>query len=388
MDERARLAEREAARDGSASARVRLAHAHRRSGRWPEVLAATEGVAQADALAVRAEALLRTEQLEPAAAVAAEARALDPDALDPDLSNELARALLAAAVDADRVTRLGALGRAAALGATAALEPAVRDADPFVRAQAAHVPALAPDLRADASALVRFVARRTAEGDDDAALRALATCSREEPPRTRLFSAHGPDFDFGLFVALQASGEARFACCDLELFRAVDRLLGGPPRRLGFSREGYGLGVPSGAAVGDLEEKVALLDASGTLPFPVRVVGLQPYDPLGELDPARTDDGLLCACYVHDLTWHPVRHHGAGPEAPPYARVAAALRPGRARAAAELEPLLLATRERYTPLGARALALFVQAEGHGARAARRGRAAEEASRELGDAARG
>lgn len=389
MDERARLAEREAARDGSASARVRLAHAHRRAGRWSDVLATTEGLAQADALAVRAEAFLRTDRLDLAAAAAAQARALDPDALGLDLAHELALALVAAAEGADRLARLAALGRAAALGpgAAEALLPIARAGDPFERAQAARVPALARELQDDASALVRFVARRTSLGDDAAALRARARCSPDEPPRTRLFSAHGPDFDFGLFVAFQASGEARFACCDLELFRAVDRLLGGPARRLGFSREGYGLGVPAGAAVGDLEEKVALLDASGVLPFPVRLVGLQPYDPLAALDADPPDDRLLCAWYVHDLTWHPARHHGAGPDAPIHARVAAELRPDREPDRAALAALLERAREEFTPVGARALELFVQEEGHGSRAARRARSAERASR-LIDPARG
>ncbi len=399
MDERARRAEREAALDGSASARVRLAHAHRRSGRWADVLAATAGVPQADALGVRAEALLRTDQLELAAATAAEARALDPEAIGHDVAHELALALLAS-VDADasvgpadgagrRLARLTALGRAAALGpgAAQALAPVAREGDAFERAQAARIPALAAELLDDRSALVRFVAQRTATGVDAAALQTLATCSPDEPPRTRLFSAHGPDFDFGLFVAFQASGEARFACCDVELFRAVDRLLGGPVRRLGFSREGYGLGMPSGAAVGDLEEKVALLDATGVLPFPLRLVGLQPYDPLAALDVDSIDDRQLCAWFVHDLTWHPARHFGAGPDAPLYAQVAAALGPEREPDRAALAALLERARERYTPLGLRALELFVQEEGNGSRAARRARSAEKASR-LNDPARG
>ncbi|MBX3466186.1 MAG: hypothetical protein KF878_04725 [Planctomycetes bacterium] len=78
MDEQARRAEREAAREGGASARVRLAHTQRRAARWADVLATTEGLEQADALAVRAEALLRSEQVDAAAAAGAAARALDP----------------------------------------------------------------------------------------------------------------------------------------------------------------------------------------------------------------------------------------------------------------------------------------------------------------------
>lgn len=385
MDEQARRAEREAAREGGASARVRLAHTQRRGARWADVLATTEGLEQADALAVRAEALLRSEQVDAAAAAGAAARALDPAAVGAALAEELAAALVARAGD-DRLARLVALGGAAALGAAGALEPALADADPLVRAQAARLVDLAPALTDDPSALVRFVARRAAAGEDDAARRAAATRGEDEEPRTRLFSAHGPDFDFGLFVAFHASGEARFACCDLDLFRAVSDLLGGGARRLGFSRVGYGLAVPGGAALDEraLEAAVARLDASGALPFPVRVVGLQPYDPLGDLDREATDDGLLGACYVHDLTWHPVRHFGAGPLAPAYARIAAAVRPGKAPDPAELAPLLDEARARYAPLGVRALERFVEEEGRGQRAARRARSAEKAARRLGD----
>ncbi|MCO5169384.1 MAG: hypothetical protein M9894_23825 [Planctomycetes bacterium] len=386
MDEQARRAEREAAREGDASARVRLAHAQRRSGRWADVLAATAGLEQAEALAVRAEALLRTEQVEAAAVAAAAARAIDPGAVGGDLAEEVAATLLERARAGDPLARLVALGHAAALGAAGALEPASDDRSALVRAQAARLPALAPALRDDPSALVRSVARRVAEGEGEVARRAVATRGEDEEPRTRLFSAHGPDFDFGPFVALQASGEARFACCDLDLFREVHAALGGAARRLGFSRVGYGLAVPAGVAFDPdaLEADVARLNDAGALPFPVRMVGQQPYDPLGDLDRVAVDDGLLCACYVHDLTWHPVRHFGAAPDAPLFARIAAALRPGHPPDPAALEPLLQEARGRYTPLGARALALFVEEEGHGKRAARRARSAEKAPRRLGD----
>lgn len=383
MDERARLVEREAARDGGASARVQLAHVHRRAGRWADVLVATEGLSEPDALAVRAEALLRADQPDLAADAAASARALG-GGLGPDLAREVACALFARVPPGDRVARLHALGRVAALCATPPpeLEAAVRDPDPFARAQAARAAALAPDLRDDAVALVRFVARRVAAGQPEAALRAAATRTPDEPPRTRLFSAHGPDYEFDLFVALDASGEARFAFLDLELLRLLDQLLGGAPRQLGFSREGYGLAVAGRTEVGELEQRVAAIDRAAVLPFPVRVVGLQPYDPLGALADEKTDDAL-CDGYVRDLRWHPVRHFGAKPDAPTYARVAAGLREGHTPAPGELAALVARAREEYTPLGLRALERFVKLEGPGGRRPR-ATSAEKAARERDD----
>jgi hypothetical protein len=113
----------------------------------------------------------------------------------------------------------------------AELDAAASDPDPFARAQAARSAALAPALRDDPVALVRFVARRVAQAPSgvqtDALLRAACTRTPDEPPRTRLFSAHGPDYEFDLFVAFDASGEARFSFLDLELIRLVDQLLGG-----------------------------------------------------------------------------------------------------------------------------------------------------------------
>lgn len=376
MDEHARRAEREAARDGSASARVRLAHAHRRSGRWPDVLAVTEGLTEPGALAVRAEALLHAGQVEAAVDTAGAARLADPDALGADLAGELARALLATERAADPVGRVAALARASRLGSGAAsvLEPALRDRDLLVRAQAARVPELGDLLVDDPAPLVRFVARRAREGD--AALRAVCTSTPQEPPRTRLFSAHGPDFEFGLFVVFDASGEARFSFIDLALFQAVDRLLGGPVRRLGFSKGGYGLGVPSRTAIGDLEDEVRALDASGALPFPLRL-DRQPYDPLDDL--AGASDDLLCGGYVRDLKWHPVRHFGAGPDSPVYARVAAALRPNRPEDVSDVTALLAQARDLYTPIGVRALEQFVRLEREEQRdsSARRQRSAEK-----------
>lgn len=384
MDELARRVEREAARDGGAAARVQLAHVHRRSARWSEVLAVTEGLAEGGALTVRAEALLRTDQLDLAADAAASARALG-DGLGADLTREVVDALLARVAPDDRVGRLHALGRVAALSAEPppALEAAASDPDPFARAQAARAPALASGLRDDAVPLVRFVARRVAAGQSEATLRAAATRTPDEPPRTRLFSAHGPDYEFDLFIALDASGEARFSFVDLELIRQLDQLLGGAPRQLGFSREGYGLAVAGRAEVGALEQRVALIERAAVLPFPVRVVGLQPYDPLGALADGKTEEAL-CDGYVRDLRWHPVRHFGAKPDAPTYARLAASMREGYTATPGEVAELLARAREEYTSIGLRALERFVKLEGPDARKGGHPTSAEKASRERDD----
>jgi hypothetical protein len=116
----------------------------------------------------------------------------------------------------------------------------------------------------------------------------------------------------------------------------------------------------------------------------VRVVGLQPYDPLGALDGAETEAALGDG-YLRDLRWHPVRHFGAKPDAPTYARIAASMREGYTAAPGELTALLARAKDEYTPLGLRALERFVKLEGPGAaRKTTRTTSAEKASRERDD----
>ena len=179
------------------------------------------------------------------------------------------------------------------------------------------------------------------------------------------------------FVAFEASCEDRLTYFDAALFREVDLLLGeeGAPRELAFGR-GYGLAVENGLPRGDLEDRVAAVDAAQVLPFRLAVHHHQPYDVLagveGETDLSPEDERLAWR-FAEDLARHPARMANPGDTAP-YALLLGAFRGGNPTPA-ELDALLSACREAYGPVGFHALRRFAgrAARENDALAARRAR---------------
>lgn len=376
MDEQTRRTQRLAGQDGSAAARLRLAHEQRRAGRWDEVLAATAGLDQeAEAQALRAGAWLRKGDAARAIDAAQAATALDPASVEPEVGAALVERVLSDPAGAGvGVPRLVALRRAAGLGpgAADALAHAAREPSAFARLQAARLPALAAGLLDDPSPLVRLVARSAAQGD----LALRARCARppkeardlSDAPRTRLFSAHGPDFESGAFLVVDATTEARLAGLDAGFWLELDATLGVSGRKVGFSSYGYGLALSTdesrGEGRGALERRVLALDEAGVLPFPLRVETFSNFDPVETLpvdDPSRLAevDARLAYCYSKDLESHPSRDNPAPVGAGAYARVCAAFGKGLVPEPERLAPLLEEARRAYCPVGVKAVEAFV-----------------------------
>lgn len=375
VDEQTRRTQRLAGQDGSAAARLRLAHEQRRAGRWDEVLAATAGLDQeAEAQALRASAWLQKAELARAIDAAQAATALDPASVEPEVGAALVERVLSDPAGAGvGVPRLVALRRAAGLGpgAAEALAHAAREPSAFARLQAARLPALAAELVDDPSPLVRLVARSATQGD-----RALrARCARPpkeardmtDPPRQRLFSAHGPDFESGAFLVVDATTEARLAALDASFWLELDATLGVSGRKVGFSSYGYGLALSPDESRGEgrsaLERRVLALDEAGVLPFPLRVETFSNFDPVDVLpidDPSRLPevDGRLASFYTRDLENHPARNHAAPVGAGVYARLCAAFGPGQTPSPDLLAPLLEEARGSYCPVGVKAIEAF------------------------------
>ncbi len=394
MDERTRRTQRQAGQDGSVSARLRLAHEQRRAGRWDEVLAATTGLDQeAEAQALRTSAWLHKCDLARAIDAAQAATALDPTSIAPEVGALLVERVLGDPAGAGvGVPRLVALRRAAGLGpgAAEALAHAAREPSAFARLQAARLPALAADLLDDPSPLVRLVARSAAAGD----LALRTRCARppkeardmSDMPRQRLFSAHGPNFESGAFLVVDATTEARLAALDAAFWLELDATLGVNGRKVGFSSYGYGLALSPDETRGEgrsvLERRVLALDEAGVLPFPLRVETFSNFDPVDTLpvdDPTRLADvdAHLAYYYAKDLENHPSRNHAAPVGAGVYARLCAAFGPGQVPDSDLLAPLLEEARGTYCPVGVKALEAFV-AGGRRRRTARSNDSAERA----------
>lgn len=393
MDEQTRRTQRLAGQDGSVTARLRLAHEQRRAGRWDDVLATTSGLDQeAEAQALRASAWLRKADVARAIDAAQAATALDPASVDPEVGAALVERVLADTAGVG-VPRLVALRRAAGLGpgAADALAHAAREPSAFARLQAARLPALAAELLDDPSPLVRLVARSAAQGD----LALRTRCARppkeakdtSDPPRTRLFSAHGPDFEYGPFLVVDATTEARLAALDGSFWLELDATLGVPGRKIGFSSYGYGLALSPDEARGEgrgaLERRVLALDEAGVLPAPLRIEWFAQFDKVAALpvdDPTRLAevDARLVHCYAKDLETHPARNHSAPIGAGVYARLCAAFGPGQVPEPDLLTPLLEEARRTYCPVGVKAVEAFMA----GARRRRTARSNDSAERSL------
>lgn len=356
MDRVTRKLEREAL-EGEPEARVRLAQHYLRTERCQEALERVEGLSEPDACAIRCASLLHLGQPGAAADAAAEALRGDPHALREDLLGDLARSLLDA-TQPGGVARLQTLRRCAQLGSVASepLRPMLADPDPLVRLQLARNPALAEALRDDPVAIVRHQARGAPS---------IEPFPREPMP-TRLFSAHGPDFETGHFVGFESSCQARLTFFEADLFWAVGRLLHLDTPVLARGR-GYGLGVVTGDAVGDLEEKAAAVNAARVLPCSLRVDYGQMFDHLqpreehqgGELHP---EDELIASFLARDMTRHPARLESPG-HPHTFARLLERFPPGRSEPTAPVDDLLTEAEGVYGPVGVRALELFLTIAG-------------------------
>jgi hypothetical protein len=394
VDERTRRTQRQAGQDGSVSARLRLAHEQRRAGRWDEVLAATASLDQeAEAQALRASAWLHKSDLARAIDAAQAATALDPTSVAPEVGAALVERVLGDTSGVG-VPRLVALRRAAGLGpgAADALAHAAREPSAFARLQAARLPALAAGLLDDPSPLVRLVARSAAAGD----LALRTRCARppkeakdkSDEPRTRLFSAHGPDYESGPFLVVDATTEARLSALDAGFWLELDATLGVSGRKVGFSSYGYGLALSPDESRGEgrstLERRVLALDEAGVLPFPLRVESFSNFDPVETLpvdDPTHLADvdARLVYCYAKDLETHPSRDNPPPVGAGVYARVCAAFGKGLVPGPDVVASLLEEARRAYTPVGIKAIEAFM-AGGRRRRTARSNDSAERALR--------
>ncbi|MGE0713666.1 MAG: hypothetical protein AB7N76_33985 [Planctomycetota bacterium] len=407
MDQRTRELER-AAED--ADALLEAAARRLRGGDAAEALALVGAEAGAHACALRAEALAALARFPEAALAARAARRHDSDALGSATLARIAAGLLAAPVAADahpalRLVPLAWLGeasagelavaaraedpllRAAAAGHEAHAEGLAQDPDPLVRARAwegmaralpsearagllaqevesplddglrrlalAAEPTLAAALAADPLPLVRYLAQGAPSAPE----------MPREPVPTRLFSAHGRDFQTGAFLALGSSTELRLRVLTEGTLELVDALLGArfPWRVRG---RGYGLAKPGDAPTGDLEDRVALLQAAALLPFRLEFGRGHMFDVLevgggDEGDGARDLDEVLVRFLASDLTRHPARME-AGPDHPLlYARLLSRYVPGRP-APRDPSDLLAAAEAVYSPTGVAALARFVE----------------------------
>ncbi len=192
-----------------------------------------------------------------------------------------------------------------------------------------------------------------------------------EPLPTRLFSAHGRDFQTGTFLALEGSTELRLRALTHGSLRLVDELLAGafPWQVRG---RGYGLGRPGDAPEGDLPERVELVARLGLVPFPLSLGRGHMFDVLVPEEGEEDDlDAPLVRFFASDLSRHPARLE-AGPDHPLlYAQLLSRYPPGKPLPA-EPRDLLDAAEERYSAVGARALALFVEEAQQPPRRPRRG----------------
>ena len=225
----------------------------------------------------------------------------------------------------------------------------------------AHDPTLWPLLRADPDPLIRYVAQGSPS---------VPPLPREPLP-TRLFSAHGRDFQTGTFLALEGSTELRLRALTHGSLRLVDELLAGafPWQVRG---RGYGLGRPGDAPEGDLPERVELVARLGLVPFPLSLGRGHMFDVLVPEEGEEDDlDAPLVRFFASDLSRHPARLE-AGPDHPLlYAQLLSRYPPGKPLPA-EPRDLLDAAEERYSAVGARALALFVEEAQQPPRRPRRG----------------
>lgn len=425
--------ERARATDAGPEEHLELARRHLRSGDPQAALTLLEEASlpgvEAHELCARAQVALG--RWPEAARAARQARCADPTALPEDLLAELREGLLLMAeppngpsssresqeVALDAWTRertwllswLGGSGQELTFGARGASpEPALLAGhedwapeflghpDPLVAARALQGLALAEGAQAltrlapptdrlhapQALALAAFESCAGALRDHPQPLvRHLAQGAPElpafprEPIPTRLFSAHGQDFQTGSFLSapvLDASSEARLRLLTPETLDLIDLLCEDafPWRVRG---RGYGLALPSSVPRGELQDRVELLNLTELLPLQLRLGQGHMFDVMrGQKDDDSEDpfEESLARYMAADLCRHPARID-AGPEhALIYARVLAAYRPGKDLAEPPRELLRLAA-ERYSSIGASALEQFCEWGGQPPRRAAR-----------------
>lgn len=183
------------------------------------------------------------------------------------------------------------------------------------------------------------------------------------PTATRLFGAHGPDFETGLTLDLETRYPARLAFFSRDFLRRVDRLLTGREDHLAAYGSTYGLGFGPQHPQGGVFERVRAANRGGVLPFHVEVTGPRPFDHLHGLAPSDTlgaDDERLARRFAQDLRGHPARLETPGPAAELHTRILGLFPPGQVPAPAELDPLLDLARQEYGPVGYRAVEAFVE----------------------------
>lgn len=183
------------------------------------------------------------------------------------------------------------------------------------------------------------------------------------PTATRLFGAHGPDFETDLFLAFEARYPARLAFFETAFFRAVARLLFGRDDLLSGYGGSYGLGFAAHHDRSDqVHARVEALERSGVLPFHVELTGPRPFDHLRGLAPSDTlpaDDERLARRFAQDLRGHPARLEGPQ-QRELHRQILGLFPPGRTPPPAELDPLLDRARVEYGPVGYRAVEAFVE----------------------------
>lgn len=181
---------------------------------------------------------------------------------------------------------------------------------------------------------------------------------------TRLFGAHGPDFDHGLLVGFEARYPARLAFFEAAFFRRVERLFSDRDEHLVAFAGGYGLGFePEGHDAAALTRRVEAVNRSGALPFHLELTGPRPIDRLRGLAPSDTlsaDDERLARRFAMDLGGHPGRFEPVGPERALHRQLLGLFPPRTVPPPRLLDPLLDRARVEYGPVGYRAVESFVE----------------------------
>ncbi|MCA8924956.1 MAG: hypothetical protein KDD82_24310 [Planctomycetes bacterium] len=324
MDQRVRQSEREALAQADPSTLAAHAREHLRAGSAGAALSLLAGRDEPELVAARDDFLRSSGYAEP------ELSGVWSHA-ELDLGQLAWIAARAAQAPSAGVLTLAAHPDPLARGLLAPRVPsAADDPDPYVRARA----------RADARPV---------------------DASVPEAVGTRLFGAHGPMYESGVFVSCEAGYDARLSYFSHAFLERVSRLLACGPGRVAFART-YGLAWPAESV--ELEALTAAVDraqAAQVLPFRMEVVNFALYDHLTGLSPSdllSANDERLARRFARDLNGHEARlhplgdalHHRLLQEFPPSARPS-----GEA-----LAPLLDEARARYGPVGFRAVEIFVE----------------------------
>lgn len=180
---------------------------------------------------------------------------------------------------------------------------------------------------------------------------------------TRLFGAHGPDFDHGLLVGFEARYPARLAFFEAAFFRRVEQLFSDRDEHLVAFAGGYGLGFEPTEDQDALARRVEAVNRARALPFHLELTGPRPIDRLRGLAPSDTlsaDDERLARRFAMDLGGHPGRFERVGPERALHRQLLALFPPRTVPAPQLLDPLLDRARVEYGPVGYRAVESFVE----------------------------